>query len=477
MADSPETSLVLVVDDDATSARYLALALQGATRTRVAASGIDALLCMERELPDVVVSDLQMPGMNGIELLELIKQRWPSIPVVLATVEEDVSLVVEAVQKGAFNYLIKPVAPAVLISVVARALAHAARAEPTLPDDQSEIVGVSQCAVRLRHAVAIAARSDINVVIIGETGTGKELVSRSTHRLAGVAGAPFVPHNCALTPPEMFDSEFFGHRRGAFTGADRDRVGLLRQADRGILFLDELECLSLANQAKLLRVLDDGEVRPVGSDHARPVNVRFLTATNRPPEVLLARGELREDLYYRLRGLEIRVPTLRDRREDIPYLAGHFMRDTALTLTAEAVEALVLCSWPGNIRQLRNVLRAAATRTSSVHIDLQHLDLTGCDVLTEPPPSGRITTIPPSATRSAGSASNWPTVAAHSATLGQDAPHLTGAATPSSLGDAERRQILDTLEHYGGNLSRAAVALGVHRSTLRRKLQRWKVLR
>jgi two-component system response regulator GlrR len=257
---------VLVVDDDASSLSYISLALEQIGHSvRTAENGLRALAAMEREVPALVISDLQMPAMGGLELLVHIKERWPAVPVMLITVETDIQTVVEVVRRGAINYLVKPVAPAVLQASVAKALAHAGQgASARAGSGTPEIVGASRAIVQVRHMVALASRSDVNVIVVGETGTGKELVARAVHRLSDLAGGPFLAHNCAITPPEMFDSEFFGHRRGAFTGADRDRPGILREADGGIVFLDELECLTLANQAKLLRVLDDGAVRPVG---------------------------------------------------------------------------------------------------------------------------------------------------------------------------------------------------------------------
>ncbi len=303
---------ILVVDDEPASAEYAALALQQVHGdVRVARSGVEALLAIERAKPALVITNLQMPGMTGLELLSRIKERWPEIAVMVVSVEQQAAGIVEAIQRGAVNYLVKPVAPAVLQSAAGNALLRLSRPPAAGDDGVPEIVGQSPAVLQVRHLVTLASRSDANVIITGETGTGKELVARAIGRLAFAGtGRPFVAHNCAVTPPELFDSEFFGHRRGSFTGADRDRIGLLRTADGGILFLDELECLSLANQAKLLRVLDDGEIRPVGAEAVRSVSVRFLAASNRGPAAMLAARELREDLYFRLRGFQNRPSDL-----------------------------------------------------------------------------------------------------------------------------------------------------------------------
>jgi DNA-binding NtrC family response regulator len=436
---------ILVVDDDPSSASYMSLALEQAGHSvRTASGGFEALLAMERELPELVVSDFQMPTMDGLELLSRIKERWPRVPVVLVTVEDEVATIVEAVSRGAVNYLVKPVAPSVLQLAVGKAVSRAAATGGAVESSEAhEIVGTSPAMVHVRHLVALASRSDVNVLVTGETGTGKELIARAVHRLSSLARGPFIAHNCALVPPDLFESEFFGHLRGAFTGADRQRAGILREADGGVLFLDELECLSLAHQAKLLRVLDDGEVRPVGSEESRPVAVRFLAATNRAPSAMIEKGELREDLYYRLRGFEITLPPLRDRPSDILLLAEHFLnKERGQRLTDRAADALERCSWPGNVRQLRNVLRAACAGAPGGVIDEHHLDLVA-----------------------AGGAR------AARATLAPDPPSSVERFTKASLEAIERDAILQALAAHQGNRSRAAEALGIHRSTLRRKLR------
>jgi len=379
---------VLVVDDDPCAANYLALVLQDARYiVKTAATGGQALRALEQGLPAVAFLDLQMPEMDGLELLTKIKERWPTLPVVMITVEEDISTVVDAVQRGATNYLVKPAAPAIILAATARAIARNSRRVHSERDAACEVVGTSPAIVHVRQRVALAARTDVNVIITGETGTGKELVSRAIHRLSPQSTGPFIAHNCALLPAEMFDSEFFGHRRGAFTGADRDRVGLLQRAHDGVLFLDELECLSPANQSKLLRVLDDGEIRPVGADLTRLVSVRYFAATNRPPEIMLCERELRDDLYYRLGGFEIRLPPLRDRTEDIASLVEHFLRGSGNALTRQALQALERYSWPGNVRQLRNVLQAAKGVATGEFIDLPHLELGWATARSERPSS------------------------------------------------------------------------------------------
>jgi DNA-binding NtrC family response regulator len=425
---------ILVVEDERSAAEYLRLLLEEeGFRVATASNGVEALLSLEQELPSLVLSDLRMPEMDGLELVAHIKQRWPEVPVVLITADADVSLVVEAVQHGAVNYLVKPAPPAAVLAAVQKAMV-VRDASPGPARQIPELVGRSKALVEVRHLVSLAARSDVHVLITGDTGTGKELVARAIHRHSSLADGPFVAHNCALLPRDLFESEFFGHKRGAFTGADRDHAGLLPRADGGVLFLDELETLSLDHQAKLLRVIDDGEVRAVGSDTVRRVSVRFLAATNRDSHRMIAEGELREDLYYRLRGFEIRLPPLRDRREDIPLLAAHFLGEGDPGITPEALDALCRAPWPGNVRQLRNAVASARSAAGDAPIAARHLSLEA--------PGG-------AAPRAAE-------------------PELPAGTT---LREIERRAILQALRDCNQNRTQAARQLGIDRSTLRRKIQ------
>jgi DNA-binding NtrC family response regulator len=426
------TPTLLIVDDDPVAALYAETVLrQEGYVVQTAPSGVEALLSIDFEPPDAVVTDLRMPEMNGLELLHQIALRWPGLPVILLTVDEDVATVVEAVQLGAVNYLVKPVAPHVLADAVRKALAG--RLRSSAAGALAEIVGESRAIVEVRHRVELAARTDVHVLVTGETGTGKELVARAIHRSSILPQGPFIAHNCAATPRELFDSQFFGHRRGAFTGAERDHVGLIEQADGGVLLLDELETLSPEHQAKLLRVLDDGEIRPVGSTESRRVCVRFIAATNRDPGPMIREGCLRQDLYYRLRGIEIRLPPLRERREDIPLLAAHFLKDRA-SLLPKALSTLGAFSWPGNVRQLRNVLRRAIAAAGGGRIGVQHLRLSE-EEGTGAAPSGA-----------------W------------------SAPEAGTLRDIERQAIVRMLEACCGNRTLAAHRLGIDRSTLRRKI-------
>jgi DNA-binding NtrC family response regulator len=443
MAGSGETVL-LVEDDDASAASLRVTLEESGRRVRVERSAARALESIEREVPCLVIAAIEGPGGAGLHLITEIRTRRADVPVIALSPRADVPTIVDVVQRGAVDYLVKPVPQDALLAAVRGAFARSPRpAAGTAHPEVAEIVGTSDAAVAVRRAVVLASSADVNVVIVGDTGTGKELVARAIHRLSGKAPGRFVAHNCALTAPELFDSEMFGHSRGAFTGAHRARTGLLREADGGTLFLDELECLSLSHQAKLLRVLDNGEVRPVGAEEAEPVSVRFLAATNRSPDAMIAAGELREDLYYRLRGFEVHLPPLRERLADIAPLAAHFLRARGKQLTARAAQRLERCAWPGNVRQLRNVLHRAASVAPGDRIDEEHLDVgavspaAGAAGSSRPPPRG---SRPP--------------------------PDDVGR-----LEAIERAAIVRALDLHGGNRTRAAESLGIHRSTLRRKLR------
>ena len=433
---------ILVAEDERASGEYLKLLLEEmGFEVRLTGNGVEALLALEAGAFDLVITDLRMPSMDGFELLTHLGQRWPDLPAIVLTANEDVSDVIDAIRLGAVNYLVKPATPSSVGLAVERALLTRRRsviADATVP----ELVGQSKAMVEVRHRVLMAARSDVHVLVTGDTGTGKELVSRAIHTHSGLSKGPFVAHNCALSPSDLFESEFFGHRRGAFTGADRDRRGLLREAHEGVLFLDELETLDPGFQAKLLRVIDDGEVRPVGAEKAERVNVRFVAATNREAQVMIDEGSLREDIYYRLRGIEIRLPAIADRREDIPMLVSHFGRDGADSFTPEAMEALCRAPLPGNIRQLRNIVQGARAAAGDSPVGMLHLP---ADQL------GR------------GGAS---------ALTGTGAG---GIPRGISLRELERRAILQALEDCDANRTRAAKLLEIDRSTLRRKMAEYEI--
>ncbi|MAJ60718.1 MAG: hypothetical protein CBC48_12315 [bacterium TMED88] len=435
---------ILIVDDERSASDYLRVLLEERDfEVRTTSNGIEALIALENQNYDLVISDIRMPQMDGLELLEHLKDRWPEVPAIMLTANESVEDVVGAIQLGAINYLVKPASPAALSSAVDKALASRPLRRET-SGAVPELIGVSKAILEVRHKVVMAARSDVHILVTGDTGTGKELVSRAIHSHSPLAKGPFIAHNCALAPTELFESEFFGHRKGSFTGADRDHEGLLRQADGGVLFLDELETMTMPHQAKLLRVIDDGEVRPVGSEKSQVVSVRFVAATNRDPRPMMAEGSLRDDLYYRLRGIEINLPTLRERREDISLLANHFLGEDGPEVSAEVMEALAHAPWPGNVRQLRNIVQGAKAASGGSRITMSHLSLETMDL------DGEMSAEP-----------------------AEEDASTSGLPRGVSLREVERRAIVQALEDCSGNRTRAAKSLDIDRSTLRRKIQEY----
>ncbi len=433
-----EAAPILLVDDDPDSLRYMELALCDRFPAILTANGgTKGFELMRSRKPRVVISDLRMPEIDGLALLALAHEHLPGTAFLMVTVEDDVALAVEAMRRGALDYYVKPVPPEFLVDSIQRALSD--RADP-FRDVAPEIIGISAAMTRVRRQIEEAARCDLNVLIVGETGTGKELTARAIHARSGRALGHFVAHNCAATPADLFESLFFGHEKGAFTGAASDQRGLLEEADGGTLLLDEMESLIAPHQGKLLRVMDDGVVRPVGSRTPREVSLRFLATTNRDPQRMLGEGSLRADLYYRMRGLEITLPPLRYRAEDIPLLADRFLSCAGRSLDGEALSLLVDYPWPGNIRELRNVL--AASCAHGPHRVLKGRDLVFCP---RGPGAGHEHRVP-----SAG-------LSGHSA----------------SLREAEREAILQALRETGGQFGRAATRLGIHRATLRRKLREY----
>ena len=435
-------SRILIVDDESSASEYLRLILQeDGHSVRATANGVEALIALETNPFDLVISDIRMPQMDGLELLTHLQQRWPDLPAIMLTANDGISDVVEAVQLGAVNYLVKPSSRSALSVAIDKAL----RSRPyriSLDSGVPELVGQTPEITEVRHRAVMAARSDVHVMITGDTGTGKELVARAIHHHSAQSKGPFVPHNCALAPAELFESEFFGHRRGSFTGAERDHKGLLSQADGGVLFLDELEAMPLAHQAKLLRVIDDGEVRPVGAEKTEVVSVRFVAATNRDPGLMMQEKTLREDLYYRLRGVEIALPTLSERRADIPLLASHFSGVSSLGFSPDAMEVLCAAPWPGNVRQLRNTVQGARAIAGEARIGVADLPVT--------------------VSRSSAGASS-------ALAPGLD-PDGTDMPQGLTLRQVERWAIERALQECDGNRTRTAEMLDIDRSTLRRKM-------
>ncbi len=374
---------VWVIDDDRSIRWVLEKTLQKADMDVTSFESADRVLSsLEKEQPDVVVSDIRMPGMDGLELLEILHARYPGLPVIIMTAHSDLDSAVSAYHGGAFEYLPKPFDVDDAVQQIRRACRQQAAAdEKPHPDGRKgakEIIGEAPAMQEVFRAIGRLARSNITVLINGESGTGKELVAQALHRHSTRAEAPFIALNMAAIPRDLMESELFGHERGAFTGAQTRREGRFEQADGGTLFLDEIGDMPAELQTRLLRVLADGEFYRVGGHEPVKVDVRIIAATHQNLENLVKSGAFREDLFHRLNVIRIHLPALRERREDIPLLMKHFLESAAKELSVEAKmllpeteEFLSQMEWPGNVRQLENTARWLTVMASGqeIHID------------------------------------------------------------------------------------------------------------
>jgi DNA-binding NtrC family response regulator len=431
---------ILVVDDEAIS-RDLAVEVlrRAGYDTLTAGDGSQAIPMLRDRSVDVVVSDLMMPQVGGLELLDWMGKHTPDVELVLITANTDVGTAVQAMRRGAFDYLTKPYAVDQLRNTVQHAVerrrlrleTRELRRRLGETSGVDAIIGASEAIARVRERIRLAADQDVTVLICGETGTGKELVARAIHQTSRRRDAPFVSVNCAALPDALIGSELFGHERGSFTSADRTRVGRFEAANGGTLHLDEIGDLPLATQGTLLRVLEDQRFERVGSSETLQVDVRVLAATKRNLVEAVQRGEFREDLYFRLNVMSIECPALHDRLEDIPLLTAHFLRRSGQPQRAiepAAMHKLLSHSWPGNVRELQNVLARAMILAGNDAIAAEDLEL----VLAPAPASSCL-----------------------------------------ELEAVEKRHIQHVLDLTGWNRSEAARLLGVDRSTLQRKLTRF----
>lgn len=372
---------LLVVDDDADMLRLLSLRLNAAGyRVSAVASAEAALAQLDIERPQLVLSDVRLPGKDGLALFDEIRSRHPSLPVILLTAHGTIPDAVEATARGVFTYLTKPYDAKELLDKISQALALGAPAPAAREADdgwRAEIVSRSSRMADLLAEARMVARSDASVLLRGDSGTGKEMLAQAIHRASPRAARPFIAVNCGAIPEALLESELFGHVKGAFTDAVANHKGLFQAADGGTLMLDEIGDMPPALQVKLLRVLQERAVRPLGSSQSIPVDVRVISATHRDLDAAMAAGQFREDLYYRLNVVTLTLPPLADRREDIPLLANHFLTRLAKKynrrlsgFAPEALKALTTAPWPGNVRQLYNVVEQVCALSTTPLVPL-----------------------------------------------------------------------------------------------------------
>lgn len=482
-------SKVLVVDDEHAICQALSrfLTRQGHTPL-IASNGREAVELVRREEPDAVFLDVRMPGMDGLETLRLLHGEHPRLPVLMMTAYGTMETALAAVRAGAFDYLGKPLELAKVEALLRRALGHA-QAAPALEAEDSPappstlLIGQSAPMQELFKLMALVTDKELTVLILGESGVGKELVALGIHRMGRRAREPFVAVNCAAIPEALLESELFGHERGAFTGAADKRIGRLEAAARGTLLLDEIGELPLLLQGKLLRVLQERRFERLGSNQAIALEARVVAATNRDLEAEVAAGRFRDDLYHRLNLVTLRIPPLRERRDDIPALAVHFLRQAereldrpGVRLDASALERLRHHHWPGNVRELEHVIKRAVLAAPGPLITAVDLDLQGLRPRPLSPSDADETGSgePPQEGDDAGCA-----LAALDACVGAALRSLVGEAAGGDgaarpfhflMERVERRLISDALEMSGGNQVAASRLLRLHRTTLRKKM-------
>ena len=447
---------ILVVDDERSMREFLEIALRRAGHEVVTAESVEAALAeLDQGSFDLVITDLRMQGASGLDLLHHVKEHAPDTEVIVVTAFASYDSALEAMKAGAYDYLKKPFKVDEIILVSNRALERhrLARENEELKRRLSatvqfgRIVGRSHAMRQVFELIDKVAPSRSNILVTGESGTGKELVARAIHERSTRSEAPFLAVNCGAIPANLLESELFGHVRGSFTGADKDRAGLFREAEGGTLLLDEVGELDQTLQVKLLRVLQERKVRPVGSDHEIPVDVRVIAATNRDLADLVKEGRFREDLYYRLNVIRIHVPPLRERREDIPLLVDHFCRKYAqesgkqvLGFSPEAMKKLVEHGFPGNVRELENLVERAVILASGDWI--QPEDVVGLERPNE---------------------ETGPSL---------DQLRERGWTLDDALASVESRIIRQALRAAGGNRTEAAKLLGISFRSLRYRLDK-----
>ncbi|AZE81761.1 nitrogen regulation protein NR(I) [Pseudomonas orientalis] len=455
---------VWIVDDDRSIRWVLEKALQQEGMTTQSFDSADGVMSrLARQQPDVIISDIRMPGASGLDLLARIREQHPRLPVIIMTAHSDLDSAVASYQGGAFEYLPKPFDVDEAVALVKRANQHAQEQQnqeaPPALTRTPEIIGEAPAMQEVFRAIGRLSHSNITVLINGESGTGKELVAHALHRHSPRAASPFIALNMAAIPKDLMESELFGHEKGAFTGAANLRRGRFEQADGGTLFLDEIGDMPADTQTRLLRVLADGEFYRVGGHTPVKVDVRIIAATHQNLETLVHAGKFREDLFHRLNVIRIHIPRMSDRREDIPTLARHFLSRAALELAvepkllkSETEEYLKNLPWPGNVRQLENTCRWITVMASGREVHISDLPP---ELLSLPQDSAPVT--------------NWEQALRQWAdqALARGQSNLLDSAVPAF----ERIMIETALKHTAGRRRDAAVLLGWGRNTLTRKIK------
>ena len=477
----PSSELVWIIDDDQSIRWVLDKALaQADLHTCVFDSAEAALAKLAKAPPSAILTDIRMPGMDGLGLLAQVRQTCPQVPVIIMTAHSDLDSAIQSYQGGAFEYLPKPFDVDEAVALVRRALAHAREARAALnnqsatapADIQTDgLIGEAPAMQEVFRTIGRLSQSHITVLINGASGTGKELVAQALHRHSPRRAAPFIALNMAAIPRDLIESELFGHERGAFTGATAQRQGRFEQAQGGTLFLDEIGDMPLEAQTRLLRVLSEGSFHRVGGHTAIRADVRIIAATHQNLEMLVRQGRFREDLFYRLNVIRIQLPTLSERREDIPRLAAFFLQQSARelgmaprTLSPQVQQHLAQWDWPGNVRQLENVCRWITVMAASREVHLSDLPL---DV--QQAPKAAAEGLPGNADNAGTAPITWE----HA--LGQWASNALrqgqGDLLQQALPAFERIMITTALRHTAGGRRDAAQLLGWGRNTLTRKIK------
>jgi len=467
---------ILVIDDDAGIRESLRMTLEyDGYEVTGAATGQEGLNLVEREAPDLVLLDVKMPGMDGLDVLTRLHSMHEALPVVMISAHGTGTTGADAMKKGAVDFVDKPLSTERVLVTIRNALEQARlrdenRTLKRAVEVRHQMIGDSGSLKQVMAAIGRAAPTNATVLITGESGVGKELVARTIHRNSLRARERFVQVNCAAIPEELIESELFGHEKGSFTGATEKQIGKFEQADRGTIFLDEIGDMSPKTQAKVLRVLQEGEVERIGSARTIKVDVRVIAATNKNLEEEIEQGRFREDLYFRLAVIPIYVPPLRERPEDIPQLVKHFMDHISREsnarpkkIAAAALDALQRYRWKGNIRELRNTVERLIIMTGGDVIDVADL---------------------PDPVKSPGNASSAGAVAGGPASPASASPEGSGAAAAGETkagtlrefkDNAERAFLVGKLRENGWNISRTAEAIDTPRSNLYKKLEQYKI--